>query len=265
VGKHHVQVSIPPFTLSPEEADDLQDDYIFNQEAAVSEIMTNWPNLGISLRIGQDMLKGSGGICFTDVTFAGVLSHWACEIFPDVVDEYNRHEGNAAGFRSWIEYNTLGRTSSHREFAQSRESLSSIDLLTDQSKSIVTNKELVLYGPLLAESSRASVNKATSIVNVLGHLVNLRHPASPFVEGLNVELLPFQLQSLQWALEQETTLGGLQCFWCTKLPNVEQPNMALYYNPIIAKLSLEKPALVRGGILSEQRGTVRHAFLWRSF
>ena len=88
----------------------------------------------------------------------------------------------------------------------------------------------------------------------MNHLENRGHAAAPFVEGLTVELLPFQLQSLQWAIERETTPGGLQSFFWTKLPSVEQPNTTVYYNPILGKLSTSKPNLVRGGIIAEQMG-----------
>jgi len=97
-------------------------------------------------------------------------------------------------------------------------------------------------------------HQTSSLTGLMNHLENRGHAAAPFVEGLTVELLPFQLQSLQWAIERETTPGGLQSFFWTKLPSVEQPNTTVYYNPILGKLSTSKPNLVRGGIIAEQMG-----------
>jgi hypothetical protein len=39
-----------------------------------------------------------------------------------------------------------------------------------------------------------------------------------------VELLEFQRQSVQWALERETTPGGVQSFLWVKLPSVAEPS-----------------------------------------
>ena len=106
--------------------------------------------------------------------------------------------------------------------------------------------------------------QTSSLKGLLNHVENRGHAAAPFVEGLTVELLPFQSQSLQWAIERETTPGGIQSFFWTKLPPVVSPqqqqqqqpnnNADIYYNPILGKLSTTKPALVRGGIIAEQMG-----------
>jgi len=104
--------------------------------------------------------------------------------------------------------------------------------------------------------------QTSSLKGLLNHVENRGHAAAPFVEGLTVELLPFQSQSLQWAMERETTPGGIQSFFWTKLPPVVSPqqqpqpnnNADIYYNPILGKLSTTKPALVRGGIIAEQMG-----------
>lgn len=90
-------------------------------------------------------------------------------------------------------------------------------------------------------------NRVKSLNGLVDQLENLGHAPAPFVEGLTVELLPFQSQSLQWALERETTPGGVQSFFWTKLPNTQ-----VYYNPILGHLTKEKPKLVRGGIVAEQ-------------
>jgi SNF2 family DNA or RNA helicase len=88
----------------------------------------------------------------------------------------------------------------------------------------------------------------------LDHLENLGHAAAPFVEGLAVELLPFQSQTVQWATEREQTPGGVNAFLWTKLPSVSQPNTDLYFSPILEELTVTKPMLARGGIIAEQMG-----------
>jgi SWI/SNF-related matrix-associated actin-dependent regulator of chromatin subfamily A3 len=94
-----------------------------------------------------------------------------------------------------------------------------------------------------------------SINALLVHLENLGHEEAPFVEGLNVELLPYQRQTLQWALDREQNPGGLQSFLWTKLPHVEDENVPdLYYNLLLQKITTEKPKLVRGGIIAEEMG-----------
>lgn len=89
--------------------------------------------------------------------------------------------------------------------------------------------------------------QTASLKGLMDNLENRGHAAAPFVEGLNVELLPFQSQILQWALEREAFPGGIQSFFWTKLPGLEPP---VYYNPVIGRLSLSKPNLVRGGFIS---------------
>jgi hypothetical protein len=90
-----------------------------------------------------------------------------------------------------------------------------------------------------------------SLGGVMDHLINRGHQSAPFVEGLKVELLPFQLQSLQWALERESVAGGIQSYFTAKIPRNDLAE-DLYYNPITGVLSTTAPKLVRGGIIAEQ-------------
>jgi len=93
-----------------------------------------------------------------------------------------------------------------------------------------------------------------SLKGVMEHLENLHHAPIPFVEGLNIELLEFQRQSVQWALERETTPGGVQSFLWAKLPSVAEAGQDLYYSPILERFRRDKPQLVRGGIIAEEMG-----------
>jgi SNF2 family DNA or RNA helicase len=94
-----------------------------------------------------------------------------------------------------------------------------------------------------------------SIGTVMTRLENVGHEAVDFVEGLKVELLGFQRQSLKWALERETMEGGIQRLLWAKLPyDPTRKDKELYYNPILNRFRREPPNLVRGGFIAEEMG-----------
>lgn len=62
--------------------------------------------------------------------------------------------------------------------------------------------------------------QTSSLSGLMYHLENRGHEAAPFIDGLTVELLPFQSQSLQWAMERESVQDGIQSFFWPKLPDV---------------------------------------------
>jgi SWI/SNF-related matrix-associated actin-dependent regulator of chromatin subfamily A3 len=81
------------------------------------------------------------------------------------------------------------------------------------------------------------------------------HEEAPFVEGLNVELLPFQRQTLQWALEREKNPGGLQSYLWAKLPSVkDKKSRNIYYSPLLGEFRNRRPNLIRGGIIADEMG-----------
>lgn len=94
----------------------------------------------------------------------------------------------------------------------------------------------------------------SSHAGLLKHLESKGHASAPFVEGLSIELLPFQKQALQWAVERELATDGVQSFVWTKLPSVGSPGKDIYYNPILGNFMDSKPRLVRGGILAQNMG-----------
>lgn len=90
---------------------------------------------------------------------------------------------------------------------------------------------------------------------LMTHLESRGHAAAELVEGLTIELLPFQQQALQWATERELSPGGVQSFLSPQLPHVEEfPGQDLYFHPILGTISKNKPKLVRGGILAQNMG-----------
>jgi hypothetical protein len=107
----------------------------------------------------------------------------------------------------------------------------------------------------LGESAKTFSHQVTSLQGLMQHLENRGHPEVAAVDGLTVELLPYQKQSVQWAKERETVAGGIQRFLWTKLPHVDDDRVDdLYYCPLLGKFSKEKPQLARGGIIAEMMG-----------
>jgi hypothetical protein len=92
-----------------------------------------------------------------------------------------------------------------------------------------------------------------SINDIMARLENLGHASELVVEGLNVELLPFQKQSLKFCLDRENTPGGINALLWPKLPSSgHSADGDLYFNPISQQFRTTKPALARGGLLCEQ-------------
>jgi hypothetical protein len=72
-----------------------------------------------------------------------------------------------------------------------------------------------------------------------------------------------------FAIERETVEGGIQSLLWPKLPFVEEAGKEVYFNPILDRVSLTKPLLVRGGFIAEEMvrntGYVLHLSCWFSF
>jgi SNF2 family DNA or RNA helicase len=115
---------------------------------------------------------------------------------------------------------------------------------------------LCLEGP--ARRVKESLSNAAGIIE---HLENLGHNSELFCEGLKVELLAYQKQSLKWALERETVRGGIQRYFWTKVEykRVTTNNKALrrnhlYFNPIFGRFKKSRPTRIHGGIIAEEMG-----------
>lgn len=94
-----------------------------------------------------------------------------------------------------------------------------------------------------------------SLSGIVAHAEDLGHPEIRYISGLTVELLPFQRQSVQWALDRETAEGGIQSWLWPQLPRVAQPRKkTVYFNPVLEIVRTEKPHLVRGGIIGSEMG-----------
>ena len=122
--------------------------------------------------------------------------------------------------------------------------------------SFLSMRDVVIAKTMLRYSALKMFRAAETPQAFMGALENLGHASSPFLDGLNVELLPFQRQTLQWATERETCPGGVNSFTWAKLPASPGGQPELYYNPGLAQVSKTKPPLVRGGIIAEEMGLV---------
>ncbi len=181
-----------------------------------------------------------GAVCSTDTSFEGLLHRYFSSILPEHISTRTVYEYTLnTAYVSWVG-RAAGVTSYHRIMCSNlvdwRRRFQYITL-----ESFIRDQDIPL-------AFMNCVDKGNG--DVLLNLENLGHEEAPFVEGLNVELLPFQRQTLQWALERETTPGGLYSFLLARLPLEEH----VYYDPLFESLSYKKPKLVRGGIIADEMG-----------
>lgn len=132
------------------------------------------------------------------------------------------------------------------------------DTLTLFDEGLVFGRQLseILLGAKISAflnlSLQPSFRSGTSIEALMTQLENIGHEAHGFVDGLNVELLDFQRQTLQWTLERETMEGGIQTLLWGKVPVGQGRD--IYFNPILNRFRRDVPALVRGGFIAEEMG-----------
>jgi len=202
-----------------------------------------------------------GGVCSTETGLEGILRRYYKETFAEDVVKSNR-----TGYRvqnqgkAWVDRGQ-GLLSRHRSMRATTDSYidprkSSYGRLRELNNigAYLSDKEEVLAVSNLPAGCLDLKSRTSSLKGMLDHLENIHHSSVPFIEGLTVELLEFQRQSVQWALERETTPGGVQSFLWAKLPSVAEPGEAIYYNPVLERFRRGKPQLVRGGIIAEEMG-----------
>eukprot|EP01035_Chromulina_nebulosa_P038001 gene38001-51320_t len=100
------------------------------------------------------------------------------------------------------------------------------------------------------ERLRASVKSHLCDLENLGYT-----PALP-VAGLNVELHNYQLQSLQWALDQEGLKGGIHRQLFAPVLNADGEDTGMWYSPFLDEtIKIEYELLdVRGGFICDEMG-----------
>lgn len=102
---------------------------------------------------------------------------------------------------------------------------------------------------------KTAIAKLNTNGGLMEHLENIGHEAELTCEGLTVELLDFQKQTLRWALERETIPGGVQALFWPQVPvQVDGNKRNVYFCPISGQFRTDKPKLVRGGIIAEEMG-----------
>ena len=262
VARNKLSIPRPPFVLSLSKQQQLHQKSVGNLEKNVKVNNRRLKKKQSELSLSPSAKGGLlGGTCSANTGLSGVLKSYCVEMFTEDVTRSMQNDtrytrNNIAASSQWeLYFRRGGLRSGHRGMRQSGS-----PMLPRYSEKRETNfepylrqKDHFLVG-FLASKCKALQNETKSLKGMLDHLENLHHASIPFIEGLNVELLEFQRQSVQWALERETTPGGIQSFLWPKLPEVAEPGQDIYYNPILEQLRRDKPLLVRGGIIAEEMG-----------
>jgi hypothetical protein len=191
-------------------------------------------------------IPGLGGSCPKGNSLATILKNYFSECLPDAFSQdsaprrlIQRVAGLQSGYR--MPMSSVNQSSDSKD-------------TTDDEYLLGSKDALMLH--LRYSGSKIIRNKVQSLTALLAHAENLGHTPAPFVEGLTVELLPFQLQTLQWAIERETIPGGVQSLHWAKVPLPQNANTDLYFNPLLGTFSRNKPNHVRGGWICESMGYV---------
>ena len=85
---------------------------------------------------------------------------------------------------------------------------------------------------------------------------NIGHRASPQIEGLNVDLHDYQLQTVQWAVEQEQLEGGIMRRLFAPVQSSAGVDTEYWYSPFVGALVKKKPHDVRGGLICEEVASI---------
>jgi hypothetical protein len=256
----YLDIPAPPFSLNCidlREACDAESNAEKNAVTTYNESHDELCKSQFKLDSGTG-LSFMGGSCHgeREAGLKGILLRFFREIVPECTEQWKFQGAPTTWFLQ-----RCGVVSSHRTMRQSpkRSMFEDFERECEDSMgsflldSILSADEYCAALRTHEDASRLARNTKT-LAGLMNHLENRGHLEASYVEGLTVELLPFQSQSLQWALERETVPGGIQTFWWAKLPEVEGMKETLYYNPIVGRISTEKPHLVRGGIIAEAMG-----------
>ena len=183
-----------------------------------------------------------GGVCHsTSTDLAGVLKRFYCDTFTNFSSGYGRSD------KSCLE-KTLGVVSRHRRMRRACDSngyhlhsMHTLDYILDNSE--------ILSAANFDNWIRKMMRTMEGMNGFMSNVENLGHDEVGHVEGLKVELLAFQRQSVKWAVERENLPGGIQSLFWPKLPGT-----SLYYNPLLKRFRNDKPQIARGGFIAEEMG-----------
>jgi hypothetical protein len=246
VSKHFSYVPLPPFELPNDRKKAIIERAQKDMTRAAkkyNKTVKAFPQLSLTSSNGSPQ---DGGISLADVSLAGALKRFFREPRNRRQDaNCNRPYGfyQEGKISRWVQ-NRLGVVSRHRTMRSPNNSV--FEAPRSPLDFVLTSKEAALATSCLPSSGSDTMN------SLLIDLENIGHDRAEFVDGLNVQLLDFQLQSLKWALERETVPGGIQAFFWPRLPSVAEPDTEIYYNPILGRFRKDTPKLIRGGFICEE-------------
>ena len=206
-------------------------------------------NSSLALTTSDPSRPLPGGTCSTDQSTEAVLTAFFRELFCSMSMAISESDSVA------LMESIVGRVLRHRcthslrsyYDASGLKHLSMVDVLIQEPRERS-------FAAAAFQKAQVAVSKGTaSLEGFLIHLENRSHALAPHVDGLKVDLLPFQSQILQWAVDRETMEGGIQRQWCIEVSG-EDGEKPLFYNLVTGKFGFEVPKVVRGGIIASQMG-----------
>ena len=81
--------------------------------------------------------------------------------------------------------------------------------------------------------------------------------SAKFLQGLSVELRPYQRQSVRFMLDIEHSQGGFRSMLFTEVKNSK--GEAYWYSPSLGRICEHVPAMPQGGILGNHSFLFHHA------
>jgi SNF2 family DNA or RNA helicase len=235
------RLAVPPFKVSRKKNQELFDAAEKRMENAIERHNVSAEQSSSQLSLTSSMGdKTRGGVATSDTTMQSVFQNY----YREKITEHLCL--NKKDLRGWLELEK-GVLSNHRTARAGRfTTAATLDsILHFEDRILTCNFEE-------ARALNASLNHSS---NLMENLENLGHAMEAVCEGLTCELLPFQKQSLKWALERERVAAGIQSYFWVKVPvQIEASTTDIYYSPILGLFRKDKPQVVRGGIIAEEMG-----------
>jgi hypothetical protein len=232
-------------------------------------IMADGKSESLSLTSSMAEAPAMGGISRIEMDFKATIKYYYAETFAEIFKECN---AGHTFLDAWC-MKQLGLASNHRymksasrpagyalyiaDMSRGYRNYHCSDNLKECMKTLWTllSHEDFVRAFTLSKSANDLCRTVDSLPLMMRHLENRgHHEGSSMLNGLTVDLLPFQKQAVQWAKERDTVPNGIQSYLWTKLPRVDEPSTELYYSPILGKFTTEMPTLARGGIIGEIMG-----------
>ena len=246
------RVPVPPFIVSSTKVMEALDAIENDKKTAMKEhnSLAKKYRGSLCLQSTQENRK-LGGQSLQEPGFSNVLQAYFREILVEDV-----YKGESSGLISL--HLGLGITSNHRRMRHSNIHLLELSTIRSNEESprdlSYLRFEDVPLAQTLKNACRSIFCCTQSLKGIMTHCENLGHNEIPPFNGLTVDLLQFQRQAVQWALEREQMEGGIQCFLWPELPRIgsHRNQQPVYFNPITETFRTTKPNLVRGGMIASE-------------